>query len=374
MDRSTKKIYFYEHSYLRDRQIATINEWDKNYALNQDFVKNKKGEQVSREKSTLKTSKLTWKQKLPLLNIKRRPRNAPKDSVIYVWGGLILSGEFIVDLDNPWSLVGYNLKAMSIYKKLIKRILESKRCIQINCLSKACRESLLQIFGDDIYKKAYVNYPTSGIRLINNISSSKNESIKLLFIGSQFEIKGGGALLDAYAKAKKNIKNLELTIITHLPKEFESKIKELNDIKLFSPVFNRAEIFELMRKNDILLHPSYMESFGMTILEAIANGMAIISNDIYAISEMVINNKNGILLKSPITKWDGFLPNKNFMQKKEFILQIRDLNQEKYSSLVSNAILNIGNDRELMLNMKKESIKIYKKIYEYNKNIRLNEF
>ena len=44
---------------------------------------------------------------------------APKDSVIYVWGAVVSKGNFIVDLDNPWSLTGYNLTAMSLYRPIL---------------------------------------------------------------------------------------------------------------------------------------------------------------------------------------------------------------------------------------------------------------
>ena len=42
-----------------------------------------------------------------------------------------------------------------------------------------------------------------------------------------------------------------------------------------------------MYKSDILIHPTYVDTFGVVVLEAIAHGLGIISTDLYALPEMV---------------------------------------------------------------------------------------
>ena len=190
-------IYFYPHAYLRDRQLDLINNWPPEEVCNPEVTKGRVGAQVSKTKALSKRNLISWKQCLPLLNIKLRPKAAGIGSAVYVWGGLIASGRFIVALDNPWSLVGYNVRAMGLYKWVIKKILLSNRCIEIRCISKACRDSLLELFGREVYTKASVHYPISGI---TPISSPKvvDSQCKFLFVGSQFRIKGGYELLKAF--------------------------------------------------------------------------------------------------------------------------------------------------------------------------------
>ena len=120
-----RKIYFYPHSYLRDRQLETIRSWKRSEVINPDIADNRIGNQVDKEIAISKKFYFSWKQKLPLLNIKRRPKNLDKETVVYIWGGLTLSGPFITDIDNPWSLVGYNLKAMKLYIFIIRRIYDN---------------------------------------------------------------------------------------------------------------------------------------------------------------------------------------------------------------------------------------------------------
>lgn len=61
-----------------------------------------------------------------------------------------------------------------------------------------------------------------------------------------------------------------------------------------------------MQHADVLLLPTYVESFGMVALEALSFGMAIIATDIYALPEMV-NKKNGALISPPIEIWKDYL-------------------------------------------------------------------
>ena len=130
---------------MRDRQLETIRQWSLSEVVNPEIALNRVGNQVDKKKALSKKLYLSWKQKLPLPNIKWRPKKLDKDTVLYVWGGLTTKGLFITELDNPWSLVGYNIKAMKLYSFFIKKILKSDRCIQINCMSQAC-ESLKILF------------------------------------------------------------------------------------------------------------------------------------------------------------------------------------------------------------------------------------
>jgi hypothetical protein len=53
---------------------------------------------------------------------------------VYVRGGIVASGYFIVALDNPYSLTGYNLLAMRLYRPLVRVVLRSRRCVAIRCM------------------------------------------------------------------------------------------------------------------------------------------------------------------------------------------------------------------------------------------------
>ncbi|PHQ73335.1 MAG: hypothetical protein COB82_08095 [Marinobacter sp.] len=362
------KLYFYPHAYLRDRQLDTIRNWTEHEVINREIAQQRRGSQVSRDAATTRRAKLNWKQIFPLINVKRRPKNLEIDDTVYLWGGLMLSGKFIVDLDNPWSLVGYNPVAMRLYRPIIKRFLLSERCEQIHCISQACRQSLKLLFGQKVFKKADVRYPTHGISMqLPSGSVSKSNYTRFLFVGSQFEIKGGAALLEAYRRVYKENSEVSLTIITHLPDECQQIVKELPNTEVFAPEFDRQELFQrFFSSSDVLIHPSYMESFGMTILEAMAHGIPVVSNDIYAIQEMVMEGETGYLLSPPISKWDGYLPNDNFTKKQEFVNLVRKLDIEPYVRALSDRMVRLSRSPKLRRSMQEKSLEKFQELARSN--------
>jgi len=60
---------------------------------------------------------------------------------------------------------------------------------------------------------------------------------------------------------------------------------------------NSYEIDNLLKKSDLFILPTYSEGFPNSILEALNNGLPIISTPVGGISDSVINNKNGFLIK-----------------------------------------------------------------------------
>jgi glycosyltransferase involved in cell wall biosynthesis len=301
------KVFFYPHAYMRDRQIDTILHWSEGHVVNPDIAKNRRGAQVSASKAHATSFGVSWRQRLPLLNIKLRPREVPEDAVVYVWGALIASGDFIVDLDNPWSLVGYNIGAMSFYRLLLRHLLLSRSCLEIRCMSEACKKSLRLIFGEDVHAKASVHYPF--VRQAVETVDQVQQRAHFLFVGTQFEIKGGEALLRAFSRVHARFPGCHLDIVTHLPKRFRQLVAACSGIEVHEARFSREEIHtRFMRQADILVLPTYVDSFGMVALEALAHGLGLIATDVYALGELVETGYNGDLLKPPISIWDSFLP------------------------------------------------------------------
>ena len=86
-------------------------------------------------------------------------------------------------------------------------------------MSQACRESLRLLFGTSVYNKSKLSYPIVKIHEKNKKTQSKKIT-KFLFVGTQFELKGGKALLKAFSNAYKKNPNISLNIITHLPHNY----------------------------------------------------------------------------------------------------------------------------------------------------------
>lgn len=102
----------------------------------------------------------------------------------------------------------------------------------------------------------------------------------LLFVGRLEKIKGIDVISKAYEKLiKLNKKNIELLIIGGRKR---------------IPYSNLSDYYGAA---DLLIVPSFAESFGLSALEGMASMLPIVASDIGSLSELVHDGKNGFLFK-----------------------------------------------------------------------------
>lgn len=145
------------------------------------------------------------------------------------------------------------------------------------------------------------------------ISDSVEYRDKFLFLGRLGERKGTYDILNAVERLKEDFPKLKVYIagdgeIDKVKSIIEKK--NLNEnIEVLGWIDFKSKI-NIMKKVTTILLPSYNEGLPMTILEGMAAGKVIISTNIGAIPEVVINNQNGIII-SP----GDILSLKNAMEK-----------------------------------------------------------
>jgi glycosyltransferase involved in cell wall biosynthesis len=334
---STSRIFFYPHAYLRDRQLDTIRTWPIDQGVNANIAVDRHGSQVSREQA-LAQVRPSWKTRLPLLNIKRRPENAPTDSAVYVWGGLIARGPFITDIDNPYAFTAYNAFAVKIYRPVIRWFLESQHCLQIRCLSRACLDGVRREYGEVAAAKSVLAYPVI-TPAVSKPEPQPQDRCRFLFVSTQFEIKGGEALLKAFGRVVENFPAAELDLVTYLPDHFATLAAQIPNVRIHSASLSRDEIaMNFLAKAHVLVHPTYMESFGMVVLEALSHGLPVIATDVYAIHEMVEDGRNGILLEPPLSIWSGTKPTQLFSDVQKVCNCARTVDMSKFEDALFSAM------------------------------------
>jgi 1,2-diacylglycerol 3-alpha-glucosyltransferase len=147
-----------------------------------------------------------------------------------------------------------------------------------------------------------------------------NEAKKMLFVGGFMSIrKPTGITIEAF----KNIKNPNLSLLIksqrklrdsdffisnsldeikkNRPKDKDKYIDyRFNDKRISSNTLDLSlsDYYNLLSDHDILLAPSRWEGLGLHLYESIALGIPIITSDIAPINELIVNNYNGILVKS----------------------------------------------------------------------------
>jgi glycosyltransferase involved in cell wall biosynthesis len=335
----TRPIYFYPHRVLRDRHLDVIRTWP-GEVLNRD-LSDRKPDHV--KPPSIPKSRRLLRHKLWLPNIKQRPKAIPSYATVFTFGGVVVPGPFITDLDNPYALTGYKVPALKLYRPLFQSLLRSPSCVQLRCLSQACRRNLHDELGSDIAARATVSYP----RIEPQRDSAQRESklCRFLFVGSQFEIKGGLSLLRAFARVRASGLDAQLTIVGHLSEAYRAAANEIGNVEVHSSGFSRQELFErFMSTSDVLIHPTFADSFGMAVLEAMAHGLAVIATRVYAIPEMVKDGENGSLLDPPLSIWRGVEPTRYFSDLEKLRRDAIETQDEAFEKALFEAMVRMVQD------------------------------
>ncbi|MEO5355919.1 MAG: glycosyltransferase family 4 protein [Nitrospirae bacterium YQR-1] len=130
--------------------------------------------------------------------------------------------------------------------------------------------------------------------------SIKKETVIIGTAGRLYEDKGGLVLFDSFVLLLKKFNNLHLLFIGDGPlrEVIDRKASEYNISGKVTITGFRSDMAFLYSSIDIFVLPtSGLESFGMSLIEAMAMGIPCIASDVGGIPEIITNNYNGVLVK-----------------------------------------------------------------------------
>ena len=126
---------------------------------------------------------------------------------------------------------------------------------------------------------------------------SEAHAPNILFVGRDFEHKGGPVLIEAFKRVRREIPNVRLTIIG--PKSLDARepgVEFLGYLRKDVPA-EYAQIVNAYADADVFCLPTRYESFGIAFLEAMWFGLPVIGPDQWAIPEMVEDGVTGRLVR-----------------------------------------------------------------------------
>ena len=189
---------------------------------------------------------------------------------------------------------------------IVKRIFEKKNFIKLIFKSEAGRKTLYEypkLVCEKIMNKTIVVYPA--VRKVKDTLIRFNkDKVNILFSGP-FIRKGGIHVVEAFEELQREFKNIKLRICSRedfmtenqqLAQKYKEKIERNKDI-IFGWVNREQLLNEILPDTDIFVCPTYRDSYGYAIEEAMAFGIPVIATDYFAIPEIVEHNRNGFLIK-----------------------------------------------------------------------------
>jgi len=235
----------------------------------------------------------------------------------------------------------------------VRKILLRKNCKKILPWAESIKKDILKVYPE-IKDKLEVVYPA--VPEIKNLKKTKNKKLKIIFVARYFDIKGGLIALEVLERLRKKY-GTEGIVISSVPENLKKKYPRLKIYDLIP----QKELFELMKKSDLFLYPGSVDTFGFSLLEAMAFGLPTITiNTIHTKSRKVIieNNKTGFIFD---------------VKEKLSFTKIGENEKTVMDKLVKNCSRLIEED-ELRKKMSKECLKVIKSgkfsIKERNKKLK----
>lgn len=153
---------------------------------------------------------------------------------------------------------------------------------------------------------------------------------RILFVGRDFERKGGFLTYDAFCMLKKEMPDLELYIAGPRINPIQNPVEGyhfLGDIKY-------DKLSEFYNKCDIFCMPSFFEAYGLVFAEALIFGLPCIGRNCYEMPYFIQDKKNGRLLSENGGALELAQKMKDALANKEmqnYVISQRNHYIEKYS-------------------------------------------
>jgi glycosyltransferase involved in cell wall biosynthesis len=164
-------------------------------------------------------------------------------------------------------------------------------------------------------------------------SPNRNDGIvKILFVGGDFERKGGDVLLDWFIKQQ--LPNIQMTMLT------SHQIGNFNNVTLQTNVrYGDPKHIELFKNHDIFVLPTTCDAYPSVIGEAACAGLAVLTTK-YALGapEIIQNGINGYISDSQeelLERLGQLIPNKYLIESMK-----QNSRQFMESKFEQNSVLN----------------------------------
>lgn len=185
-----------------------------------------------------------------------------------------------------------------------------------------------------------ITYGAPPVARLLRQDKSQNK-LRVLFVGSLGQRKGISYLLDAINLLGKQV---ELTLVgrpTNLCRPLEQALKTHRWIASLP----HQQILEEMSRHDVLVFPSLFEGFGLVILEAMSQGLPVITTPHTAGPDIISDGEDGFIVpirssKAIAQKLELLLSDRNLLLEMSRAAQLKavQFSWESYGRNVSNII------------------------------------
>lgn len=226
----------------------------------------------------------------------------------------------------------------------------------------AIDNSLIQVYSSNWaaeFSKSYYRAPNTFVvkfganinsKVLSDIAPKKlGSSIRLLFVGVDWQRKGGNIVFDAFLELLGKGYDVSLTVCGCLPPKEHSKVEvypfldknKEEDMNILIRIFQRSDIFFL---------PTRADCTPIVFCEASAFGLPVVTTDTGGVSSIIENNVNGILLNERAESHEYTLVIERLINEEELYQRLsknaltkyrKELNWKTWGSEMKNILLSM---------------------------------
>jgi glycosyltransferase involved in cell wall biosynthesis len=185
------------------------------------------------------------------------------------------------------------------YESTVGRSILS-RADRVICIGEEVRRHIVKL---GVSTERTVSIP-NGVDIRQFFPLAKNEHsarsvIKIISVGRLVFNKGNQYVIEAAKRLHATGRSFELSIVGDGPmsQSLERQAEELIGAKVVEFVGRRSDIPQLLRGADIFVRPSLTEAMSLSMLEAMASGLAVIATDVGSTREVLTDGVNGLLVR-----------------------------------------------------------------------------
>ena len=125
----------------------------------------------------------------------------------------------------------------------------------------------------------------------------RGDAVRLLFVGAVGKLKGEKDLIKALALLRDNKPNLKISFLGYGAENLKDYCErfEIGNLVEYLGAVPMNERIEFFRRSDIFVLPTYAEAMPMSVIEAMAAGLPVISTRVGGIPELIEDGVDGIL-------------------------------------------------------------------------------
>jgi glycosyltransferase involved in cell wall biosynthesis len=163
-----------------------------------------------------------------------------------------------------------------------------QNCAMLFTASEKARSSLIDHYGVDPTRARVVSL---GTHSVHDHPEKRYDESTIIFVGIDFERKGGRTLLSAFAKVREHFPEATLLIIGPPSQPAHGGVRWLGHIS------DRNRIHQLISQATVLTLPSICEPFGFALIEGMAHGLPVVGSSVDAMPEIIREGETGYLVR-----------------------------------------------------------------------------